>query len=479
MTFLESFLSALSFFFLCVVVALAPWLFGAWEMCWFWPFAVALFFATLLFALRLCVCRAQLPQGNSGRNRLLAWTALSCLPFLAYAFVRALQADVYMDAERGFLLVFMPVLVAFQVLLGCGKRQLRFLSFLIIVDLYALGLYGILNHVFFKSAWVMWKQGYAQYLIENRATGSYFCPDHFAGIMEIAFCLALGILMTRGTGLRRKIAVLPLAAIGVVGVVLSKSRGGGLTLLVVMVAAMIWGLAQWRPAVRWRLRGGMMLLLLAAILVLWSSNSSYSMRFRSYFIKDNIDGRSSREIVDDVAAHVEKTTRYQMVSGALRAWKMSPWFGIGPGMHKHLWFFFAASEDGDRESGKWPTHVNRHFHSYVVHSDWVQLLEEYGVVGFFLFMLPTTLVLMTMLRGIRDESRICKAAGWQALGMTDRDYSILVGIIFTAVALAFHSLGDFNLRMPATGWLMGALVGIGISISIRKAICVEIEKGED
>ena len=39
--------------------------------------------------------------------------------------------------------------------------------------------------------------GYPQYYEEGRASGSYFCPDHFSGIMELSICLCIGILFAR------------------------------------------------------------------------------------------------------------------------------------------------------------------------------------------------------------------------------------------------------------------------------------------
>ena len=76
-----------------------------------------------------------------------------------------------------------------------------------------------------------------------------------------------------------------------------------------------------------------------------------------------------------------------MIGGAIRAWQAAPVWGVGAGMHQNIWPHVAASGDGDRGKGIWPTLVNDKFHSYEVHSDWIQLLEEYGLVGLILFLI--------------------------------------------------------------------------------------------
>jgi O-antigen ligase len=160
---------------------------------------------------------------------------------------------------------------------------------------------------------------------------------------------------------------------------------------------------------------------------------------------------------------IQASDRYQMAAAALRAWRtVSPVFGIGPGMHQNLWPHFAASPDGDREKGKWPTHPNNTFHSYEVHSDWTQLLEEYGAVGLALFLAAAGGGLAVLLKG-----RALALTRMRRCGEPTPYYWQIQGAIFAAAAMAFHSIGDFNLQMPATVWMLAAIVSMPMAHVLR------------
>lgn len=434
-----------AFALVCLVTLAAPWFFGAWEMWWFWLFAACIFLATALFAVRLML------PGFPGlrrirRPRAAAACALVYSAFLLYAAVRFLQAEVFMDAERSFLLFLTPFLLAGIIVTGFGRSQLRALSVLLVANLLALGLYGIINHLWTGSERVMWGHGYPGYLQEGRASGSYYCPDHFSGVMELLLCAALAILLSREPRWQwRALMILPLG-VAVAGVVLSKSRGGGLTVAVVSLFILAIGFSQWPPRVGWTLRGGVLLLAAAGAVALAVAGGRYVERFRNY-----------------PWTRIEASDRYQMAMAALRAWKTNRVFGIGPGMHQNLWPHFAATEDGDREAGKWPTHTNHTFHSYEVHSDWTQLLEEYGIVGVVLFAGATGVGLGTLWAGRARALRRRKEEG-----AGTPHYWTLQAALFAAVALAFHSLGDFNLQMPATTWLLAALTAVPLAHVLRE-----------
>jgi len=478
MTFLDKLFSWAGFVFLAAVLLVSPWLFAAWEMWYFWPFVALVFCATLFFSLRLIVGRTdggtreirdgkpeiseaekRYREGVAVRNgRLSVLVVLSFLVFLAYAFARFMQSDVFMDAEKSFFLFFTPFLVGIQIVFGFERKQLRLMYALILGNLVLLGLYGVVNHLGWKSTHVLWRPGYAVYIGENRATGSYFCPDHFSGIMELALCLSLGILLARGGSWKKKMFAAVTGMIGLSGILLSKSRGGGLTVLVVVVMALAIGFSQWPVLVRWYWRAAAGSSILLLMIVFCSFESAYLVRFKEHFGWNELRHRPAREIVAGVESKLVASCRGQMISAALRAWKTAPVFGIGAGMHQNLWPHFAASPDGSRELKEWPTFWNNTFHSYEVHSDWVQLLEEYGIAGLVLFLLLFLSVLAVLFAGMQREVDRRRDWGWDDTG--NDHYHMVLGGILACAAMAFHSLGDFNIQMPATVWLVAAIVAI-------------------
>ena len=445
----ETTLRKAQFVFLGIPVLLGPWLFGAWEMWWFWAFTVSVFLSALCLGLRLLLApggAGQFPTGETPRTafRKGAVVAALYLVFLAYAVIRFLQADVRMDAERSLLLHVTPLLLGLQVLCGLEPRQQHRLRWLLIANLALLGLYGIVNHVLTGSQLVLWAEGYAKYLADGRGSGSYFCPDHFSGAMELALALGLGLALTRKEDARRRGAGGVLCLIALAGILISKSRGGGLTVVVILAATLIWGFMRW-PS---RKRGWSRLAAAAAVaivlVIFWNAGTGYVDRFTAYFRVKQVAGQSRRERVNLVYAEMLRTSRGRMIGAGLRAWRDAPVFGIGPGMHQHLWPHYAASSDGDRERGVWPSLPNHDFHSYEVHSDWVQLLEEYGIVGLILFLLPAAAFFIILVRST--------------------EYSApLLGGILAFLAMAFHSLGDFNLQMPGTTWMLAAILALAMS----------------
>jgi O-antigen ligase len=202
---------------------------------------------------------------------------------------------------------------------------------------------------------------------------------------------------------------------------------------------------------RWAWHLGFLVATVLALSVFWHSNTSFMTRFRAFFAWDQARSAPLSERKEVIIKAVTSTPRYNMYSGALRAWKTKKLFGIGPGMHQHLWPHFAASPDGDRKQQKRPARLNAHFRSFEVHSDWIQLLEEYGLAGLLLFLAGFVSISAVLVSGMRQSRP---------------DTAVVAGSL-AVVGMAFHSLGDFNLQMPATTWLLAAIVATAVLAVVR------------
>ena len=124
-------------------------------------------------------------------------------------------------------------------------------------------------------------------------------------------------------------------------------------MVVILVAALCWGLKAWPRRDRWWYRvSGFAALGIIAIL-LTGSDTPYHAPPR-YPAWQAFGQSSPAAFVESLRENAARTTRGQMIAGAFRAWRTAPWLGIGPGMHENLWPHFAASPDGDRETGTWP-----------------------------------------------------------------------------------------------------------------------------
>lgn len=442
----DTIIGELLFGLLAFIAIGATWLFGAWENWWFWPFTTLILGATACFALRL-ILSAQLGTARLNLTALVYTLVLAWLPFLIYALFRALPTRVPMDAERSFLLHLTPFLLALITALGLPESRRRLLALLVLVSLTLVALYGIANHLLADNVKVLWADGFPQYQQGGlRATGTYFCPDHFSGLMEIALALGLALALTNPVPTMQRIFALGLCGLACWGIILSRSRGGGIVAGVLMLAALWLATMSWDRRVRWWGRAVGLGLLTAGIAAFALAGGHYVKRFKAY-----------------PWTQLEHSDRYQMSAAALRAWRTAPWLGVGPGMHQNLWPHFAASSDGDREQGIWPTHPNNNYHSFEAHNDWAQLLEEYGLIGLVLFLIAIGTALWQLYQRWKRWARLFahEETPYADSGL----FWLLPGLLLAALAMVIHSMGDFNLQIPGTTWLLGILAGLTLAMA--------------
>lgn len=156
------------------------------------------------------------------------------------------------------------------------------------------------------------------------------------------------------------------------------------------------------------------------------------------------------------------------IGAALRAWRSNPVWGIGPGQNQHRWPQFAASPDGVRaepghpETLRKPRLMNDYYHLYEVHSDWVQLLEEYGVVGFALFCFAYAGLAVLLLR--RQGAILKDGEGLRAL-----DRGLPLGVLLAAGVVSIQCTLDFSMQMPCIAWLFGFLIASALLAPSRRA----------
>lgn len=150
---------------------------------------------------------------------------------------------------------------------------------------------------------------------------------------------------------------------------------------------------------------------------------------------------------------------------ALRAWRTNPVWGIGPGQTPHRTAQFAPTDDGVRPepgnpaSFKRPRLVNNTFHLYEIHSDWIQLLEECGIVGFALFCLPALGLVVLLL--------LCQGDAIRSRSLSALERGLPLGALLAFGLLAIQSLADFSLQMPAVNWFFACIVAAALLVSPR------------
>lgn len=450
---------------------------GAWENWFFWPFAILIFVSSLLFLIREMILPPKqdkphrLPDGSLAAT-LTRLTCLAFVLFLIYAFVRCALSPVRLDAERSFLLFLLPFLIALPIVFSFKQKNLEQLYAAIFINLLLLGSYGILNHFFFQNKYVMWLPGEPQYQFGGifRATGSFVCPDHFSGAMEFLLCISAGLILERSEKRWMRQAGILGAIMALSGIYLSKSRGGGLTAIIIIISSLAFCLPHQQRKQRWAVRLFAGLALMGILLLTLFTPNLYAKRFKSYFIPASNAQQEHVPLAERIHTHLSYTARYVMFSAAFEAWQTSPIWGIGPGMHQNLWPHFAPSNDGNRDLGIYPSRLNNTFHSYEVHNDWLQLLEEHGVVGFVFFLVPYSLILLALVEAKRIGHSTRHKSAYPIM-----PYRFSVSALLVFIGMSFHSLGDFNLQIPALGWILGALLVMPFAF-MRRRVSLDISE---
>jgi len=455
-------------FVVITVVVFGLWLFGAWEMWYFWPFVALLSIGLIVLGLKgilFVLSRSEkldIDFNKLFKNKVFIVCFLAYIPFLVYAFILFLNTEVVMVAERSLLLFVTPVVLVALTSYCFDSFWRSRLYKIIFFNLLIFGIYGIANYFITSNNYVLWRfWDHYQELSNNRASGSLFCPDHFSAVMEFLFCMGIGLLFTKQTSKVSIILGSMASVIGVTGVILSKSRGGGLTMIVLFVAILIWGFSQLKFTKNILNKISIICVVLVVAFVFIKSDIGYSQRFRKYFVVKNIP--QNENVVKHYLHRMSLTSRGRMFCGAWRAWQSSPVVGIGPGMHQVVWSRFAASSDGNREKAEWPSVTNVNFHSYEVHNDWLQLLEEYGTVGIILFLIPFSLVFVML----RKKFLLCSKVRLNQIQFSWFDNfphdSIQLGSLLCFISISFHCLGDFNLQIPGVLWTLTGIIGVGLT----------------
>ena len=398
----------------CVLGAVRPWIelpiLGGVSLLW------------LMQAGRL-VAPAQL-----GSLRQIDAIDLSVLLFTAYAIVRWLTSPIEYFSRLEVLSVIGYAAVFLCCRYGLGRRKN---GVMLVVLLVALGvgevIFGYLLHLHSNAAdpqslWYPFGPAEQMQLYwAPRWLGTYGCPNHYACLLVMATGAALALACFSRFPWPARIVLFYVAAFLVVGIVYSQSRGSWFSLVGVVAALMYFGLRHGR--LRWWLLlagGAVLCAILGAV-----------FRF-SPVVDTRIDQMTSTLH----SGALDKYLRIELTEDALRIAHDHPLFGTGPATYAYVDPRYQVSSLNVRAG--------------YTHDDYLNCLDDYGLVGFAIAMFFVGAVTLALFSKIQADSR------W-----TER---VLVAAALLAwSALLVHSFVDFNLHIPANAMLLFALTGMALS----------------
>lgn len=374
----------------------------------------------LLFGFVLC-CSALLallyaigPWFLSRWQHLDQRTTGALLLFVGYVTLSMLWTPVPWATRQSVLLV----MAAAGVLLGVTslirhKWQQRSLIMIMVIVGALIATYGLVQYV--RGIDEVWGFARAEQY-RGRASGTYGCPNHFAGLMEMLWPFALAVVLLSDWSWSAKLA----SAYSIVamfgGILFSMSRGSWLSTVVGLFFFFF-------LAVETRLAKLRVFLLLAiGIAVVGIMTWSQSDKLQERIKESNFDDQSF-------------VARVMMWESAFEGFKEHPVLGWGPftyhWMHTH--YRNPKLQRGPR----------------YVHNDYLQLLSEYGLAGAALFGAFVVLIWRLLIRVYRKTAVYNERA--------------LAAAAMTALFIHhIHGIFDFNMQIPANALVMMALVGLSL-----------------
>jgi len=312
-------------------------------------------------------------------------------------------------------------------------RQLRAAATVIVASSFAMALLGII-HEFSGSKALLW---FHTPRFGGAIFGPFTNPNHYAAHMNMAFGVALGLLLAAShtPGLRdcitwrekltwlsskraSRVTLLGFAATLMgASVCVSLSRGG----ITCLVASM--GLVSAFVALRSRAHGPKRVMAAAGLLVLaavaWLAWEPVVMELGTLAELDPMHD-----------------SRTQATRATLAMFRASPIFGSGFGAFQYV---FPAFQVPDIQFGRW-------LHA---HNDYAQLLAEGGVVG----------AVLAALAGLAFIATI-----WKRFASAAPEGKLMAGGLAVGIAtIALHSFIDYGLHKPANAFLLAALCGLSVA----------------
>lgn len=246
---------------------------------------------------------------------------------------------------------------------------------------------------------------------DGRGSGTYICPNHLAGLLEIALPLALAYLLAGRLGHLARILAGYAVLVMIAGLVSTESRGGwaaaALSLLVLLVV-LLRQRGQRLPA--------LIVLVALTIGAVWLVSE---VRVTSLRVQKALNP----EQLDD--------PRFNIWPAAVSIWRANFWWGAGPAQFDQL---FRLHRDGRIQI--------RAGHA---HNDYLDTLADYGTVGATLVAAAFLLLFIGVFRSWKHVQR----EGDDFRARQSNRMAFVLGGSVALLSLLLHSVVDFNFHIPA------------------------------
>jgi O-antigen ligase len=269
----------------------------------------------------------------------------------------------------------------------------------------------------------------------GRASGTYISPNHLAGFLEMILPLAVAYILVGRMKIVTRILLGYSALAIAAGIVVTFSRGGWAAVaigLFALLGILIFHRPHRVPA-----------LLLLAILLGGGTIfvTKYLVKTTSYIERADTTMNNGRISLD---------FRSDMWKAAAQMWRDHFWFGVGPAHYDYRFREYRSAHVQMRPDR--------------AHNDYLNLLADWGAAGGIIVFAGMTLFAAGLLQTRRHVRRAENHFG----GGQGNRFAFFLGASTGLLALAAHSMVDFNLHIPANAILGVTLLAL-LSSNLRFA----------
>jgi O-antigen ligase len=356
------------------------------------------------------------------RNYRLLWPPMACavVLFVGYAIVRYFQADVEYVARQELIRILIYTLLFFAVVNNLHRQEsVQVITFALVFLGLAISVYAV--YQFMTNSDRVWHYlKPEQYM--KRGSGTFICPNHLAGFLEMILPLGLAYTLTGRLRPVSKVLLGYASLVIIAGIAVSISRGGwiasGLALMV-LFSVLLRNRDYRLPA-----------LAFLAVLVLAGTafilNTAHTKkRFQEMLVSGNLE---------DI--------RFRLWRPALQLWQENPWWGIGPG-HFDCRFRQFRPESVQMRPER-------------VHNDYLNTLTDWGVAGAALVASAWILLYVGVFKSWKYVQRTAN----DLAGKKSNRSAFVLGAAVGLLAILLHSFVDFNMHIPANAILAVTLMAL-------------------
>lgn len=349
----------------------------------------------------------------------VCWAVLA---FVLYTIFRYRTSDLEFVA-RGELIRVLTYAILFFIIVNNFVRQdsIQILSYVLIGLAMLIAAYAIVQFATnSERVWHFIKP--AEYV--KRGSGTYICPNHLGGFLEMLLPLGLALSLTGRVKPVPRVFLAYASLVILVGIAVSISRGAwiatGVSLLTFFAL-----LIQQR---RYRLPALLAIVVLIGGAVIFYRSSRDSQH--------RVQPMLSSGIPDD------SQMRLAIWKAATHMWREHVWLGVGPGHYDYRFPQYRPALVQIRPG--------------YVHNDYLNCLVDWGVVGVALVGCAWGLVFAGVFQTWKFVRREESALGTRPSNRAAFVFGASIGL----VAILVHSIVDFNMQVPANAILAVALMAL-------------------